>query len=147
MKSIIFILFFTHLFLIGYTQNDTLIKRNWELKLGFGGGIYGSAEKYIGQKTSIELIGTSFLGFLNSVHLGPKYIVSNKDERLWKVGLVGTFVNINFKEYSVEYVGFGIPVEFSRRRLSVGVQPFVLFMDNRLTFSPLLISICRRWRK
>ncbi len=35
----------------------------WELKLGFGFGIYESAERYIDQKTSIELIGTSFLVF------------------------------------------------------------------------------------
>jgi hypothetical protein len=63
MKPTIFLLIFTHQFLSGHSQNDTLPKRNWELKLGFGFGIYESAERYIDQKTSIELIGTSFLVF------------------------------------------------------------------------------------
>jgi hypothetical protein len=61
--------------------------------------------------------------------------------------LVGTFVNFNFTEHSEEYFAFGIPVEFSKRGLFFGIQPFVLMIDNRLTFSPILFSICRRWRK
>ena len=66
--------------------------------------------------------------------------MSNKDERLWKVGLVGTFVNFNFTEHSEEYFGFGIPVEFSKRGLSFGIQPFVLMIDNRLTLHPYYLA-------
>jgi hypothetical protein len=141
--TIILIVFRT----MAYSQNDSIAPKK-ELKLGVSNfGLFLSGEIYFKNKISTELIGTSFFGIMNTLHIGPKVIIKKSNLNLWKLGLSGTFINMNFTEYGEKDFGISLTSEFSRRKLSIGFSTVILYKSNKLNFYVIHTSICYRWKR